>query len=823
MSTKLEILKQITIEITNNFEYLLNSAKNSEISKIIDDTNLLLIKQEKLLEQTDKNINITNNKLSEANQKIFNQINNSKELKNEFKELLLINNELNAGLNTKLKGITQFAFNKKTELSNLKKQNLEANLLIKNMSQINKLEVKNIRNKLKEYDKFRKQYGLSHLPQYIDRAEPDLKYSVALAARTLGPQVANGVFELMGIIPIVGKGIELGGQALVKISEESLEIVSKLINLINQFGDKLEEYVGNYDEAIKSTIQEIGLIGTRAFGTPNQAKQISDNILRSSGVLIQQIGLAYSPENIAEFQKAYSELSKTTVAFNFDDYITIGKLQTITDLSSSKMGEITNRFIEMGLSVSDVEKYFVNTIENATRSGIQTNDIFNDIDKLYKASRIFRFRGGVEDLSEMQAYAKRIKVDIEGMFNLMDRVQEPEAAIDLAAQLSALDTVFLDLDPFELLGASFINAERFNELITEPLREKVESYFDIKTGQFTQQGQILSRGLLEIDGLKDVFKSMEDLRLFFAKAAKEKEVEKLISTNYGVYQAFINFSDKQQDQIIAILAQEAIGNFSVIGKEIKNLTAADLNTILGYLPPTTDIDNFTTAAAQGQISVKDQIETNEALVGSMMMTSEILEEVYQGLSASELKEYFEKAGTFITDVGLATFENEYFRGFEILTDYTKLSPSEAFLLLPTIKGTIDNTNNLLAEMLVSFTQGTSNFLKTYDKIVGKKGKKHSQDVGGDDTSSANNSMGGVLSEVKVKPITLSKLNKQTNNLKQSISKRKTNITGPGSYLVNSKSETKVIVSGRVDNYVNGVKTEVLNGEKIYEILKEHIY
>jgi len=645
-----------------------------------------------------------------------------------------------------------------------------------------------------------------------------LEFLALKSGKTIGGKFLD-ILEFFGPI---GKTISIVLGKIGATTEELFDFTVQTIEVINKFGDKLQEITGDIDEAIKSTIQNLGMLSTSQFGDNLKADQVVKNITGASLELAQTLRLAFNTEDITEFQKAYTDISKTSLAFSKSDYITIAKLQTITDLSKDKSAEIINGFIEMGLTVKDVEKYFVKTIENATGAGVQTNAIFEDVDKLYKASTIFRFHGGLDELSEMQSYAKRIRIDLEGMFKLMDQVQEPESAIDLAAELSALDTSFMDLDPFELMSASLTDAKKFSKMITDHLRNRVDSYFDIKTGQFKQQGVIFAKGLLKIDKLKSVFKSMDDIREFFAKAGKEKETFEALISNAESYAAFSGFSPEDQDKLVAILSNEQLNQIGLIGKNIAGLTKEDMKTVLGYIPSTTSMEKFTEEVAKGTVSVKDQVQINKDLITSMMLTPEIINNVRAGIMKEELKKRLKKVSIDIPDIGKYALEKTMFRAAGVLEEYVGLTTSEAMLFMIDLEEAVKTGNHVLVERLKGVSSATTKILK------GIKSIKNIFSQGGLLTTE-NNVKSSETPQLKQTASTglnreMYEIKVRTQKLNQTISLRTTNRFGAGvAPLTTSNNTQNVIISGEIKNIVNGVQKDTIDGKMIYEILKDNIY
>jgi hypothetical protein len=67
----------------------------------------------------------------------------------------------------------------------------------------------------------------------------------------------------------------------------------KAVDLANTFADKLEEMVTVNDEAIRSTIQGLGLIADKTYGTKRKADQVAKEMLLAAKYLTQVVGLPF--------------------------------------------------------------------------------------------------------------------------------------------------------------------------------------------------------------------------------------------------------------------------------------------------------------------------------------------------------------------------------------------------------------------------------------------------------------------------------------------------------------------------------------------------
>lgn len=661
-----------------------------------------------------------------------------------------------------------------------------------------------------------------------------LMFKEGLAVTKMAGEQAISLGEVFTGIPILaaaGKAIKTAGEVQVKAVEAietALRVAGEAIDLANTFADKLEEMVTANDEAIRSTIQGLGLVADKTYGTKRKADQVAKEMLLAAKYLTQVVGLPFGPDRIAEFQKAYAKLSKTSLAFHAEDYIVLAEMQKILDMSADQMAEFSKTFINMGGSVDNMSEFFVSIIDTANKSGIQAQSILDGIADVYKSSEIFKFGGSLQDMTDMMTYAKRIKVDLAGMLKLMGKVSNPSDAIDLASQLVALDTVFLGLDPIDLMGAAMTDVERFTEMITNPLRDNVDKYFDLATGQMTQYGRLFSQGFLAIDGIGNVFKSSEELMEFFAKASKEDEVRELIKSSMGVFSIYSTLSPKEQEQLIATLAAQYQSGGKITGldgKLISQLTENDIKNILLNSDFQSGVDTKTKieAAALGTVSVKDQIEVNKNLVESMAYAVGPINTVRDALTSVDMQAAFYLAGNAIMDAGLHAWESEFHKQFEVFKDYMGMPTDLAILYQGYFEKSIETGENTFSQAIKSVIENLWKLDPATwfggSVIFEEKDFKHDVEYSRGGLVSRKASVPSNWISSSPKGFGGSGHNQALQKLLVSFS---TNNFGPGIMLNTEGGVTNVVVSGEIRNYINDRDAGLISGDKILAVLEKQI-
>ena len=787
-----------TINSLENLSKVLNNITTSEYEKKINTINKELDIQNKILNEYKKKSNTTNN----------DQIKNISSVLNQQKRLM-----------------KNFTFNQHDGMNNIDDSLYIVNKIGRVTDGLNFIE-----NKINNVGggSIKINGGkMGKIPQFADYhrptiSQPDLSEVIGFGARKSWKGAFKSVGDILEQInnPYT-KAIGAALKGIAAVGEYAMKLITEISDISNTMANKLEETTGSADEAIRSSFQNMGLISTKMFGDKTKTDKIADNILNASTDLVQRVGIAFGPEQIAEFQKAYADITGTGLGFSKTDYDTIAEVQTTLDLSAQESADLSSTFIQMGYTVDNFSEFTMSLMETATASGVNSREILKNMKDYFKSSNTFKMGGGVQDMTRIMTYANRIKIDLNGMLSLMDSVSSPEDVIDLASKLSALDTAYLGLDPIDLWGAALNDADKFMKMITDPLRENVEKYYDKSTSSLTNFGVRFSRELLKLDGIDKVFKSVTDITKFFAKASKESDIKKTIKNSIDLSSYFQDMDPKTEDNMIGLLASqmEGVGENAKItdlnGKKLVDLKPNDLNELAktGFngKTKTEKLEN----AAVGVTSVQDQIKTNEMLVQSMSWTKDSINSVNKILTSDVIRnDVLLMIGNIIYDLGKYTLDDTTFKNVQLLHQYLGVSLDYAYLFNNLLEDNLKGLNNMVATL--GYGMGEIDKVFGSGDYVPPKLIKHS--YGGIIQNNYSIPKKYISSSPRFYSGSIS-----SDALSELLSSFTTNKFGSG-ILTSSGGNgvTKIIVSGEIRNVINGNDAGAITGDKVLKILEKQL-
>lgn len=157
-------------------------------------------------------------------------------------------------------------------------------------------------------------------------------------------------------------------------------------------------------------------------------------------------------------------------------------VQKATGISSEDVTTIAGEMMRAGQSAEDVEKYMEGTNKMAKLFNVNSKKVLQSIAKNIDKMRQMGFVGGEKSLAKMAAEAERLKINVDGIFDVAKRARTIEGAMDMAAELQLAGGSFSEVNPMDLLSAARKGPQELQGILKE--MGKDIGHFDKETGQF---------------------------------------------------------------------------------------------------------------------------------------------------------------------------------------------------------------------------------------------------------------------------------------------------------------------------------------------------
>lgn len=471
--------------------------------------------------------------------------------------------------------------------------------------QQNAAELLSTQNKLEEgLHKYREalrdiakiQEDILHIQKQKARAEEDLaKYEKTTARRrqVAMDAIASGdaarikrgkkiLDQLDAEVQLRKDNVELLGMQ-VKKQQEGLDVLKKSVKQANllkaSFNSAGKALKGWGLDKIKDTFnlsaadvfkmdKDIRNVGRSMGIGNNQFEKLSDNLANSArSTASMGVGLA----ELAKMQKGYSEEIGRSVMLSETGAIAMAGMAEGTGLGTQFAITMAGAMDKFGGSVETSAALIEDTMSIADDMGVNSAKAAESLQKNLKFSQRYKFKDGVKGLAKMSTEALKLRLDLDGIAGLADKVFRPEGAVEMAAKLQTMGGAFAQMaDPMQLMFKARNDFAGFAKDIGKATAEFVE--YNEEQGTFDIKGGLAADRMREIANMTGL--SVEKLQEMAQAQAKMNMIGAV---------APIDLDDKQMELVKSFAEIGKNGEITVNVddkvKALKDLNQSDLEAL----------------------------------------------------------------------------------------------------------------------------------------------------------------------------------------------------------------------------------------------------
>ena len=473
----------------------------------------------------------------------------------EFKNMIALQNQINAGAKQLEKSLEkQIEMQKdilrvKENIANTdairKKLEAERNASIKEEERIN-AEI----GKLSAGNKKRTEAQVQALKKELEAVQAIKKEKgekLVIAEKELESQKAG--------LLILQKSVK-ESNLLKSIANSTAGLFKKGFSYIRTSG------VFELDKEIRNAARSMG-VGNKEFS------KFSDNLVRA-GQTTNMIGV--STKELAKLQQGYSEEIGRSVRLSEKGLVAMAEMAEGTGLGNEFAVSMAGAMDNLGGSVQTSNKLIEDTMNKADSMGVNSAKAAKSLQQNLKLAQKYNFKGGVKGLAQMTTEALKLKLDIEGIAGLVDKVFRPEGAVEMAAKLQTMGGAFAQMaDPMRLMFKARNDFEGFAKDIGKATAEFVK--YNSETGTFDLQGGLAADRMREISTMTNI--GVEELQKM---ATAQKRIQMIGSVvpigvddeTIGIIESISEIGKNGEIRITK-------GDFN--GKLLKDLTRQQLSTL----------------------------------------------------------------------------------------------------------------------------------------------------------------------------------------------------------------------------------------------------
>lgn len=365
------------------------------------------------------------------------------------------------------------------------------------------------------------------------------------------------------------KSQEKGLETMKQMVKESSKLKSTLRSggkFFKAWGwDNLKKWgVFEMDKEIRNTVRSMGAGGESAKILRNNLSQAADSTTMMGANL----------KDLAKMQAGYSKGIGRAVKLSVEGNKAMAEMSEGTGLGAEFAIGMATSMDNFGLGAIASKDLVQETVDIAAEMGVNAQASSEALNKNLKLAQRFHFKGGVKALAKMANEATRLKLDMDGIAGIAEKVFRPEGAVEMAAKLQTMGGAFAQMaDPMQLMFKARNDFKGFAKDIGKATSEFVD--YNSKTGEFQIKGGLAADRMREIANMTGL--SVEKLQ---EMAVQQKKIEQI-----GGMTPF-NFS-KEDRELVAGMAKfdESKGGMVVQldGRDtlVKDLKKADLEKLKG--------------------------------------------------------------------------------------------------------------------------------------------------------------------------------------------------------------------------------------------------
>lgn len=241
---------------------------------------------------------------------------------------------------------------------------------------------------------------------------------------------------------------------LKTIFDATLDTVTSPLNAATNLLTITKEILGTigpagWFEALQNLDTEATKL-VRTFGiSKDRAGELTQTI---ADAIPKFVGIGLDVGDVAETLKGLGETMKVNIMLNADSLTSFAATSEVTKVKQSELAE---KFRDVGVSIASIEPKMLDVVKIARQAGATVQAVSSGVVTNLDKMNLYNFEGGIKGLAKMAAQASRLGIDMSQIFTLVDKVFNPEGAIEFAASLQRLGVTSSQLlDPLRLMDLS---------------------------------------------------------------------------------------------------------------------------------------------------------------------------------------------------------------------------------------------------------------------------------------------------------------------------------------------------------------------------------
>ena len=418
-------------------------------------------------------------------------------------------------------------------------------------------------------------------------------------------------------------------ESVGKVVDSTSALNASFLNL-DETIDGLELSINFFTDTLKNVGQQLVSIinPIEIFKTQINLDKEASRLVRAFGVSKDKAGeltqtLTDAIPGFIAFGGSVGDAGQTikTLAESFDTNMSIAGDTLVSFAATAKVtgveqGKLATSFRDVGVSLGDIDDRMLKVVETARNAGITTKAVSDLVTSNLDKMNLYNFNNGVVGLAKMAAQASRLGIDMNSIFSTVDKVFNPEGAIELSSALQRLGVTTSDLlDPLRLMDLAQNDPTELQNQIVNMTKEFVKfntanNQFEILPGAKRRLNEIgaafgYSNGQLQKMAINAANFDYKLKQLKFPSDLASKEDKEFLATISQIGEKGSQFEGRA---FVQVEQRDATGEGTgrYISKALEDLSTEDVK----QLKKQTDIQGSMEDIARNQLDYVKRIESN---------------------------------------------------------------------------------------------------------------------------------------------------------------------------------------------------------------------
>ena len=216
------------------------------------------------------------------------------------------------------------------------------------------------------------------------------------------------------------------------------------------------------------------------LGMQGQMQTTYQKNIASATIEASEYGIDF--EETLRAVSTLSEVIGRNLSIDDDTMAKLAIFADATELGADATARLVQGFDKMGVGVDAALEKGMEMRDVAQGMGLNVGKFMKTVAENMSMVNAYNFKDGVQGFTRMAAQAQRLGLSMQSVKGLMDKVIDPEGAIDLAANLQVIGGAVGDLaDPFKLMYMATSDLEGLQNAIVKAGESAIT--FNEETGE----------------------------------------------------------------------------------------------------------------------------------------------------------------------------------------------------------------------------------------------------------------------------------------------------------------------------------------------------